>query len=67
MIGWTGSALVLAGRVLLAYGHYQTGFLVGAVGDICWIYWGTRNKVWSLVALDFCLLWADLLGVANSH
>ena len=65
MIGWTGSALVLAGRVLLAYEQYQIGFLRGAFGDICWIYWGTKRRVWSLVALDLCLLFADILGVAK--
>ena len=62
MIGWAGSALVIAGRFLLAH-DMAAGFWVGATGDVSWMIYGWQRKLWPLLFLDIVLLSADLLGV----
>lgn len=61
-MGWLGSFLIIVGRLLLGQGMW-TGFAVSALGDLCWIHFGVKRKIYSLVFLDVILLAADLVGV----
>ena len=57
--------MVLSGRALLAYDALFWGFVLGAAGDICWLWFGVRERIWSLVFLDGILLATDLVGVTR--
>ncbi len=64
-MSWLGSVLVLTGRGLLAYDALFWGFAIGALGDVCWLWFGVRGRIWSLVFLDGVLLATDVVGVVR--
>ena len=64
-LAWFGSVLVLLGRALLAYDYILAGFVTAAVGDIAWLIYGVRTRLWPVVFLDVCLLAADIIGISN--
>jgi hypothetical protein len=41
------------------------GFAISCTGDVLWVVWGVKNKVWALVWLDAVLLMADIMGVVR--
>ena len=46
------SALALTAYWLLTHEYVLAGILVAMVGQIAFIPWSIRNKVWDMVALD---------------
>ena len=46
------SALALVAYGLLTHGITTAGVLVALVGQVSFIPWSIRNKVWDMVALD---------------
>jgi len=63
MLGWVGTVCVLAGRCLFVVDAPDIGFLVGATGDLMWLIYGIKRRIWSLAFLDLVLLTTDLVGV----
>ena len=39
------------------------GFAISVTGDLLWLTYGIRAKIWSLAFLDLALLTTDLVGV----
>jgi len=62
-LGWIGTVCVLAGRVLFVGGFMGTGFVVSVTGDLLWLTYGVRARIWSLALLDAVLLIVDVMGV----
>jgi len=62
-LGWIGTICVLAGRVFFVYGLMDIGFAVSVTGDILWLAYGIKARIWSLALLDAVLLVTDITGV----
>jgi len=63
MLGWAGTACVLAGRWLFVVDTPDLGFLVSVLGDFLWLAYGVKARIWSLAFLDLVLLTTDIVGV----
>lgn len=64
-MSWAGAFLVLGGRGLLAWDFFWWGFALACMGDGCWLVWGVRKRLWSLVFLDSVLFLTDVIGVVR--
>lgn len=67
IVGWMGSALGLAGSLVLAlnapYSRY--GFLVYLGSNFAWLYHGVKTRTWSLVVMQIGFTATSFLGLRN--
>jgi len=54
---------VLSGRIFFVYGLMDIGFAVSVTGDLLWLAYGIKARIWSLALLDAVLLITDIIGV----
>ena len=62
-LGWLGTICVLSGRIFFVYGLMDIGFAVSVTGDLLWLAYGIKARIWSLALLDAVLLITDIIGV----
>lgn len=65
--GWIGSALGLAGSLLLAlHASYSgLGFVAFLGSNAAWFYHGIKTGTWSMVVMQIGFTATSLLGVVN--
>jgi len=67
IVGWIGSALGLAGSLVLAlnapYSGY--GFLAYLGSNCAWMYHGAKTRTWALVVMQIGFTATSLLGLHN--
>ena len=63
MLGWVGTVAVIVGRLFFVIDMPSLAFLTGVSGDLLWLAYGLKSRIWSLVALDAFLLATDLVGL----
>lgn len=54
---------MLSGRIFFVYGLMDIGFAVSVTGDLLWLAYGIKARIWSLALLDAVLLITDIIGV----
>lgn len=66
-VGWIGSALGLAGSLVLAlnapYSGY--GFLAYLGSNFAWFYHGVKTRTWALVVMQVGFTATSLVGLRN--
>jgi len=62
-LGWIGTICVLAGRLFFVVDMPAAGFAISVTGDLLWLTYGVKARIWSLAFLDLALLTTDLAGV----
>lgn len=67
IVGWIGSALGLAGSLVLAlnapYSGY--GFLAYLGSNCAWMYHGVKTRTWALVVMQVGFTATSFLGLRN--
>jgi hypothetical protein len=67
IVGWIGSALGLAGSLIVAlkapYSGY--GFLVYLGSNFAWLYHGVKTQTWALVVMQIGFTTTSFLGLWN--
>lgn len=67
IVGWIGSALGLAGSLVLAlnapYSGY--GFLAYLGSNFAWLYHGLKTRTWALVVMQIGFTATSFLGLRN--
>jgi hypothetical protein len=61
-LGWVGTICVLVGRVFFVYDMPELAFITSVAGDLLWLAYGIKSRIWSLAVLDLVLLATDLIG-----
>lgn len=59
---WVGTALILAAWVLVAH-KCVYGFGFNIAGSGLWVYWGCRNRNWSVAVTCGCYILIGLYGL----
>jgi len=54
---------VLAGRGLFVVDAPALGFLISVLGDVLWLIYGVKTRIWAMAFLDVVLLITDVVGV----
>lgn len=67
VVEWSGAILGLTGSLLLALRLDISGygFLAFLVSNVCWLYFGVRNRAWGLVTMQAGFTATSLMGLYN--
>ena len=66
-IEWSGAILGLVGSLLLALKLDISGygFVAFLVSNVCWLYFGVKNRTWGLVTMQLGFTATSLMGIYN--
>jgi hypothetical protein len=67
VVEWSGAILGLIGSLLLALKLDISGygFIAFLVSNVCWLYFGIRNRAWGLVTMQAGFTVTSLMGIYN--
>ena len=62
-LGWTGTAVSIAGAFLVSFGYVQAGYICFTFGCIAWLIIAAVRKDNSLLALNGFFFVANIIGL----
>lgn len=67
IVEWSGTVLGLVGSLLLALNITISGygFITFLASNVCWLFFGIRNRAWGLVTMQAGFAVTSLLGIYN--